>query len=43
MSQKIQWETVKCSSCGWFANRMLRVKALTRVCPHCKEKKLGPA
>ena len=38
----VEWEAAICHACGWATNRMLRSKALKRVCPHCGKKALGP-
>ena len=38
----VEWEAAQCRACGWATNRMLRSKALKRVCPHCGAKALGP-
>jgi predicted RNA-binding Zn-ribbon protein involved in translation (DUF1610 family) len=38
----MEWEAVVCRACGWAADRMIRAKAIKRLCPYCGEKTLGP-
>ena len=39
----VEWVSAECDGCGWKAERMMKSKAESGICPYCDKDKLRPA